>query len=138
MVFAISKKIIITDSYRNDEDALEGIDDYIHKVIRHEAFHAFFAEMGIKKWLHDEELIDTYEKYSERLDELKDKYWDEYIDFLIEGFAWEWAQGEYDNLLFRYKSRQFELGDYSPSLFYKKEDNNGNNRYNFRKNDRKT
>ena len=53
----------------------------------------------------DEELIDSYEKYSERLDELKDKYWDEYIDFLIEGFSWEWAQGEYDNLLFRYKSR---------------------------------
>ena len=52
------KKIIITDSYRNDEDVLENIDDYIHKVIRHEAFHALFAEMGIKKWMQDEELVD--------------------------------------------------------------------------------
>lgn len=54
----VSKKIIITDSYRNDEDVLENIDDYIHKVIRHEAFHALFAEMGIKKWMQDEELVD--------------------------------------------------------------------------------
>ena len=54
----VSKKIIITDSYRNDEDVLENIDEYIHKVIRHEAFHALFAEMGIKKWMQDEELVD--------------------------------------------------------------------------------
>ena len=54
----VSKKIIITDSYRSDEDALENIDEYIHKVIRHEAFHALFAEMGIKKWMQDEELVD--------------------------------------------------------------------------------
>ena len=53
-----SKKIIITDSYRNDEDALENINEYIHKVIRHEAFHALFAEMGIKKWMQDEDLVD--------------------------------------------------------------------------------
>lgn len=54
----VAKKIIITDSYRNDEDVLENIDEYIHKVIRHEAFHALFAEMGIKKWMQDEELVD--------------------------------------------------------------------------------
>lgn len=54
----VAKEIIITDSYRNDEDVLENIDDYIHKVIRHEAFHALFAEMGVKKWMQDEGLVD--------------------------------------------------------------------------------
>lgn len=53
-----SKKIVITDSYRDDEDALENIDEYIHKVLRHEAFHALFAEMGMRRWLQDEELVD--------------------------------------------------------------------------------
>lgn len=41
----VAKKIIITDSCRNDEDVLENIDEYIHKVIRHEAFHAL-----LRKW----------------------------------------------------------------------------------------
>ena len=69
----ISKKIVITDSYRNDDDALENIDEYIHKVIRHEAFHAFFAEMGMRKWLQDEELVDMlamqYPKIRKIMDE---------------------------------------------------------------------
>lgn len=51
----------------------------------------------------DEELEKAYEEYSERLNELKDKYWDEYIDSLIEAFAWEWAKIEFDNLEMRYK-----------------------------------
>lgn len=69
----VAKKIIITDSYRNDEDVLENIDEYIHKVIRHEAFHALFAEMGIKKWMQDEELVDMlamqYPKIRKIMDE---------------------------------------------------------------------
>lgn len=69
----VAKKIIITDSYRNDEDVLENIDEYIHKVIRHEAFHALFAEMGIKRWMQDEELVDMlamqYPKIRKIMDE---------------------------------------------------------------------
>ena len=69
----VSKKIIVTDSYRNDEDVLENIDEYIHKVIRHEAFHALFAEMGIKRWMQDEELVDMlamqYPKIRKIMDE---------------------------------------------------------------------
>ena len=69
----VAKKIIITDSYRNDEDVLENIDEYIHKVIRHEAFHALFAEMGMKKWMQDEELVDMlamqYPKIRKIMDE---------------------------------------------------------------------
>ena len=69
----VAKKIIITDAYRNEEDVLDNIDDYIHKVIRHEAFHALFAEMGIKKWLQDEELVDMlamqYPKIRKIMDE---------------------------------------------------------------------
>lgn len=53
-----SKKLIIVTDYANDPDCFENIDAYIHKVLRHEAFHAFFAEMGIKGWFQDEELID--------------------------------------------------------------------------------
>lgn len=51
----------------------------------------------------DEELDRVYEEYCDRLDELKDKYWDEYIDDLIDEFAWEWVEGEYDNLLCKWK-----------------------------------
>lgn len=69
----VAKKIIITDSYRNDEDVLENIDDYIHQVIRHEAFHALFAEMGVRKWMQDEELVDMlamqYPKIRKVMDE---------------------------------------------------------------------
>lgn len=54
----ISKRIIYTDDYVNDDDALENIEDYIHKVLRHEAFHAYFAELGMTKWLVDEDLVD--------------------------------------------------------------------------------
>ena len=55
----ISKKIIIDTSYQNEPNALEDIEGYIHKVLRHEAFHAFFAEMGIRSWMEDEDLIDA-------------------------------------------------------------------------------
>lgn len=54
----LSKKIIYTDDYRDSNDCLDNIEEYMHKVLRHEAFHALFAEMGIEKWLLDEELVD--------------------------------------------------------------------------------
>lgn len=68
----VSKKIVIADSYRYDEDALENIDEYIHEVIRHEAFHALFAEMGIKKWLQDEELVDMLAMQYPKIREIMD------------------------------------------------------------------
>ena len=55
----VSKKIILDTSYRKEPNALENIDEYIHKVLRHEAFHALFAEMGIRTWMEDEALIDA-------------------------------------------------------------------------------
>lgn len=55
----VSKKIIIDTSFKNEPGALENIDEYIHKVLRHEAFHALFAEMGIRAWMEDEDLIDA-------------------------------------------------------------------------------
>lgn len=69
----ISKKIYYTDGYIEEDDALENIEWYIHKVIRHEALHALFAEMGVKKWMLDEELVDMlamqYPKIRKILDE---------------------------------------------------------------------
>lgn len=69
----ISKKIIIDDSYRDAPDALEDIDEYIHKTLRHEAFHALFAEMGMRKWLEDEELVDMLAMQYPKIKEIMDK-----------------------------------------------------------------
>lgn len=72
----LSKKIIIDTSYRDEPNALENIDEYIHKVMRHEAFHALFAEMGMRSWMDDEDLIDAlamqYPKIKEIMDYLDD------------------------------------------------------------------
>lgn len=69
----LSKKLIYADSYKDEQNVLENIDDYIHKVIRHEAFHAIFVEMGIKKYWEDEELVDMlamqYPKIRKIMDE---------------------------------------------------------------------
>lgn len=69
----VSKKIIIDDSYRGDADALDNIDDYVHKVLRHEAFHALFAEMGMRKWLEDEELVDMLAMQYPKIREIMDR-----------------------------------------------------------------
>lgn len=53
-----SKKLILNTSYIDDPDCFDNIAEYVHKVLRHEAFHALFAEMGIKGWFRDEELVD--------------------------------------------------------------------------------
>ena len=68
-----SRKLIIVTDYADDPDCFENIDEYIHKVLRHEAFHAFFAEMGIKEWFQDERLVDMlamqYPKIRKIMDE---------------------------------------------------------------------
>lgn len=70
----VVKQIIIDTSYKNDPENLDGINSYIHKVLRHEAFHALFAEMGINKWMSDEDLVDMlamqYPKIRRIMDEL--------------------------------------------------------------------
>lgn len=67
-----TKEIILADDY-DDDESLRLLDEFKHKVIRHEAFHALFAEMGISKWLHDEELVEMlamlYPKISKIMDE---------------------------------------------------------------------
>ena len=69
----ISKKIVFTDSYKNDDNVLDDIDGYIHKVLRHEAFHAIFAEMGIRKWYEDEELVDMLAMQYPKIRKVMDK-----------------------------------------------------------------
>lgn len=68
-----SKKLILDLSYTKDPDCFDNITEYVHKVLRHEAFHAFFAEMGIKGWFQDEELVDMlamqYPKIRKIMDE---------------------------------------------------------------------
>lgn len=68
-----SKKLIITTNYANDPDCFENIDEYIHKVLRHEAFHALFAEMGIKEWFNDEELVDMLAMQYPKIKNIMDK-----------------------------------------------------------------
>lgn len=68
-----SKKLIIVTDYTNDPDCFENIDAYVHKVLRHEAFHALFAEMGIKEWFQDERLIDMLAMQYPKIREIMDK-----------------------------------------------------------------
>lgn len=68
-----SKKLIITTDYAGDPDCFENIEAYIHKVLRHEAFHAFFAEMGIKEWFQDERLVDMLAMQYPRVREIMDQ-----------------------------------------------------------------
>ena len=51
-------KIIIDTEHKDDANNFDNISEYYHKVLRHEAFHALFAEMGIKDWTNDEQLVD--------------------------------------------------------------------------------
>ena len=38
--------------------AFNKIDDFFHKVLRHEGFHAIFAEAGASQYMEDETLVD--------------------------------------------------------------------------------
>lgn len=53
-----SKEIVIDTSFRHDREACERIDDYFHFVLRHEALHAIFHEIGHSEdYSCDEQLI---------------------------------------------------------------------------------
>ena len=58
-----SKKIIISDFDGAEEDVMlvENFEDFKKKVLRHECFHAFFGEAGLRsnsEYAENEELID--------------------------------------------------------------------------------
>lgn len=54
-----SKEIILDTTQRNHEQALNNIEEYYHKVLRHEAFHAMFHEAGLDCYAEDEKLVDA-------------------------------------------------------------------------------
>lgn len=66
-------QIILDTSHKDDPNCYENMDAYYHKVLRHEAFHAFFAEMGIRKWFEDEELVDMLAMQYPKIREIMDK-----------------------------------------------------------------
>ena len=54
-----SKEIILDTSPRNNEQAFNNIEEYYHKVLRHEAFHAILHEAGLDCYAEDEKLVDA-------------------------------------------------------------------------------
>ena len=66
-------QIILDTSHKDEPNTYENIEAYYHKVLRHEAFHAFFAEMGVRKWFEDEELVDMLAMQYDKIKEIMDK-----------------------------------------------------------------
>lgn len=66
-------KLILDTSHKNDPNSFDNIEAYYHKVLRHEAFHAFFAEMGMRKWCDDEDLVDMLAMQYPKIREIMDK-----------------------------------------------------------------
>ena len=72
-----SKKLIIDTSVKSDKDAFENVDDYFHFILRHEAFHAIFHEIGHgEDYCRDEMLVNLlahlYPKIKRIMDDLND------------------------------------------------------------------
>ncbi len=58
-----SKKIILNDFQTQKDDVMcvENLDEFMKKVLRHEIFHAFFGESGLRscsEFAENEELVD--------------------------------------------------------------------------------
>ena len=58
-----SKKIVLNnmETVKDDVMRVENFDDFMKKVLRHEIFHAFFGESGLRgcsEYAENEELID--------------------------------------------------------------------------------
>lgn len=68
-----SKEILLCQDEKDDIDAFDNIESYYHKVLRHEAFHALFAEMGIRKWFDDEDLVDMLAMQYPKIKAIMDK-----------------------------------------------------------------
>lgn len=68
-----AKQIIIDTSHKDDRFNFTNIEAYYHKVLRHEAFHALFAEMGMSDWFKDETLVDMLAMQYPKIREIMDK-----------------------------------------------------------------
>ena len=68
-----SKEILLCQDEKNDDNAFDNIEDYYRKVLRHEAFHAMCAEMGVRKWFEDEELVDMLAMQYPKIKAIMDK-----------------------------------------------------------------
>lgn len=66
-------EIIINTEHKDDVNNFDNIADYYHKVLRHEAFHAIFAEMGMKDWTSDEQLVDMLAMQYPKIKAIMDK-----------------------------------------------------------------
>lgn len=67
-----SKRLII-DTSDSGVSVVEKYDEYCHKVLRHEAFHALFFEAGWQKYYLDEDLIEALAVLYPKMKEVMDK-----------------------------------------------------------------
>ena len=69
-----SKEIFLDTDENNYDEPMAGFDEYCHKTLRHEAFHAVFHEAGIKRYEDDEDLVEMlailYPKIRKIMDEV--------------------------------------------------------------------
>ena len=77
MCESYAKQLIIDTSVKNDKDAFANVDDYFHFILRHEAFHAIFHEIGHgEDYCRDEVLVNIlahlYPKIRQIMDKLDD------------------------------------------------------------------
>lgn len=53
-----AKRLVIDTSVKDDKDVVDKVDDYFHYILRHEAIHAIFHEIGHgEDYCHDEMLV---------------------------------------------------------------------------------
>lgn len=65
-----AKQIILDTSCRNQKNNFDNMDDYYQRLIRHEIFHAIFAEIGNIEWCNDETLVDSLAMLYPRIEEI--------------------------------------------------------------------
>lgn len=53
-----AKQLILDNSGKQDKNAYANIGEYYQQTLRHEVFHAIFAECGATDYCRDEKLID--------------------------------------------------------------------------------
>lgn len=54
-----SHEIYIDTDKENYKEPPECFNTYLHKILRHEAFHALFYECGMNKYSEDEDLVEA-------------------------------------------------------------------------------
>lgn len=65
-----AKQIILDISCRNNKNNYDNMNEYYQRLIRHEVFHAIFAEIGNIEWCKDETLVDTLAMLYPRIEEI--------------------------------------------------------------------